>query len=400
MNDRTLIPQEISEDAADWFGRLQTERPSEAIRSEFVAWLTRSPVHVEEFLRVSALHRALSSELKADPEWLAGVLADSDASDDNVVWMEDVQRPTESEMHRKSRRSRWSWAAAAAVLLAAGIGAVVSIIGLQGIAGRGERFATAVGEQRQVVLADGSSVLLNTDTEIRVRMSHELRHIELVRGEAIFDVAKDPERPLRVLSGSAAVQAIGTRFVVYRQEGGTVVTVVQGTVLVSPIGRASVGSPESAPEAAEQASSTSPTADVEPTPTHATGRTLELHAGQRVTVAPDGRVAKPAPADVETATSWARGRMVFDSATLEAVVTEFNRYNVEHLVILDAALNDRRISGVFKIGDPEDFVALLSELDGVSIMPGPDGRREIRLAPGQVISGEPRSPQPALPRSR
>jgi transmembrane sensor len=400
MNDRTLIPQEISEDAADWFGRLQTGQPTETIRSEFVRWLTRSPVHVEEFLRVSALHRALSSELKADPKWLAGVLANPGAPGDNVVWMEDVRRPTEPEIRQESRRSRYHWKAVAGLLLAVGIGALVSITGLPTIPGRGERFATAVGEQRQVVLADGSSVLLNTDTEIRVRMSHELRHIELVRGEAIFDVAKDPVRPLRVLSGSAAVEAIGTRFVVYRQQQATVVTVVEGTVMVSPIERTSGDSPRSAPDLAKQASRTSPAPDLEPTPASANGRALELQAGQRVTIAPDGTVAKPAAADVESVTSWARGRMVFDAATLETVVNELNRYSLEHLVILDAALNDRRISGVFKIGDPEAFITLLSELDEVTIEPGPDGRREIRLGSGHVRRGEPRSPQPAPPQSR
>lgn len=400
MNDWTSIPPEISEDAADWFGRLQTERPSEAIRNEFVRWLTRSPVHVEEFLRVSALHRALSSELKADPTWLAGMLADSDVSDDNVVQMEDLRRPAESEMSRVSRRSWNPWKVAAGLLLAAGIGALVSFIGLPVIPGSAEKYATAVGEQHQVSLADGSNILLNTDTEIRVQMSDDLRHIELMRGEAIFDVAKDPRRPLRVVSGSVAVQAIGTRFVVYRQQQATVVTVVEGTVLVSPVGRASEDSPESVLDSTEQESGSSPAAILGATPTHAIGGTLELHAGEKVTVATDGTIAKPAAADVESATSWARGRMVFDSATLEAVVREFNRYNAEHLVILDAALNDRRISGVFKIGDPEAFVALLAELDEVNIVPGPDGRREIRLAPGHVTRGEPRGPQPALPQSR
>ena len=87
MSDRTVMPQEIAEDAADWFGRLETEEPSEATRTEFVRWLTRSPLHIEEFLRVAALHHALSRELKSNPEWLAGVLANAGAPSGNVVWL-------------------------------------------------------------------------------------------------------------------------------------------------------------------------------------------------------------------------------------------------------------------------------------------------------------------------
>jgi transmembrane sensor len=164
MNNRTVTPQEIAEDAAEWFGRLETEEPSEATRTEFVQWLTRSPVHIEEFLRVSALHHALSRELKANPQWLAGVLADAGVADENVVWLGDARPFPRSTGRTPASAPRLLWRAAAVVLAAAALAALVSVTGLPSLAGRGERFATEIGEQRRIVLSDGSGVLLNTDT--------------------------------------------------------------------------------------------------------------------------------------------------------------------------------------------------------------------------------------------
>jgi transmembrane sensor len=392
MNDRTVTSQEIAEDAADWFGRLETGEPSEAIRIEFVRWLTRSPVHIEEFLRVSALHHALSRELKTGSQWLAGVLAEAGAADRNVVRMEDFRPTSRFEQNEKAPRRRFLRRVAAVVLAAAALAALVSVTGFPGLPGRAERFTTAVGEQRRVVLADGSGVLLNTDTEVRVRMSRALRLVELVRGEAIFDVEKDPGRPLRVISGNVAVQAVGTRFVVYRQHQGTVVTVVEGKVLVSPAGRAIASSGPSPAGTPEESGRPSPAAA--PGTAHRADGPVGLDAGQKLTVAADGTIAEPASADVEAATSWARGRLVFDSETLDTVVAELNRYNVGQMVIAEAALRDRRITGVFKIGDPDSFLALLSDLDDVNVERRADGSRLIRLARGQArgVDGATASP--------
>lgn len=119
-----------------------------------------------------------------------------------------------------------------------------------------------------------------------------------------------------------------------------------------------------------------------------TAGAIELEAGQQVTIATGGVVAGRTVADVEVATSWTRGRMVFDSATLDTVVAEFNRYNVERLVIADEPLRDRRVTGVFKIDDPETFLVMLADLGDVRVDRTTDGRREIRLA--SSTNGSPR----------
>lgn len=376
MNDRTVIPQEIAEDAAEWFARLETEPPSEATRVEFVQWLTRSPVHIEEFLRVSGLHFALSRELKSEPDLFGDVLAEANVAHDNVVRMTDVERPSIRRERNAARQVRLLWTAAAVLLGAAGIAAIVSLTGLLPTADRGERFTTTIGEQRRVVLPDGSGVYLNTGTEILVRMDDRLRRVDLIRGEAIFDVAKNPARPFRVVSGIAAVEAIGTRFNVYRQQERTVVTVVEGRVLVSPLEEA-VQSPLAVDAGGrarpDRGPAISPGASDRVTETG-----VVLNAGHKVTVMTDGTVAEPGPADVERATSWISGRMVFDSDTLATVVAEFNRYNTERLVIVDPELSDRRITGIFRVDAPESFLALLASLDRISVERSGDGTLKIR----------------------
>jgi transmembrane sensor len=307
---------------------------------------------VEEFLRVSALHRALSRELKADPTWLADVLAEASTAPDNVVRISDAPEPRVRT--RAPRRGAAFWAAAAAAVLAVAVGTLVGINSLSTVTGEGERYATEIGEQRRVVLPDGSGVQLNTDTELRLLFSEELRQVTLVRGEAIFDVEKDPARPFRVISGTAVVEAIGTRFNVYRKQDQIVVTVVEGRVAVSP----AVDEPAGV---AEEPVGGAPSSAV------------ELDAGTAVTVTEDGTFDEPAPADVERATSWTRRRMIFEDDTLDTVVTEFNRYNVDPIVVTDPTLGDRRITGIFNIDDPDAFVALLAGLDQIGVERRSDG---------------------------
>ncbi len=386
MSSRTHIPQEILEDAAEWFAKLETESPSEATRTAFVQWLRRSPVHIEEFLRVAALHHALSKELQARPEWVAGVIAEARSSDENVVRLVEPEPVARNPERSRLARPRQLLAAAAVLIAAVGLGVVMTVTDL---AGRGERVATTVGEQRQIVLADGSSVVLNTDTELRIRMASELRQVDLVRGEVIFEVEKDPARPFRVLSGRAMVEAIGTRFIVRRLNERTVVTVVEGRVRVQPISATESVPPPSEGDHRERGDGSESTVAIELV--QAT-RSVELDAGRTITVTMDGIVTDPVAADLESVTSWTRGRMIFDSDTLDTVVAEFNRYTTTPLVIRDAELSNRRISGVFNIDNPEAFLGMLSDLDGVSVSRTAEGSWEIRPGAGRPRPAEDGNP--------
>ena len=217
-----------------------------------------------------------------------------------------------------------------------------------------EAYATGTGEQRRIVLADGSAVDLNTRSRIEVDFREGSRDIHLLGGEAFFDVAKDPSRPFHVTSGTTVVRAVGTQFNVYRQSTQTVVTVVEGRVAVteSPAGSAA------GPATVASTGSPGPGAAA-----------LELSAGQEVVVAsrPARRadtvrtsVVRPMPTNVRAATSWRQRRLIFEDRALADVVAQFNRYNRRQLVIQDAGLAGERISGVFDADKPQDLLAFLA----------------------------------------
>ena len=102
---------------------------------------------------------------------------------------------------------------------------------------------TKVGEQRTITLEDGTRVSLNTATRIRVDYDQAARRVWLVKGEALFEVAKRPQWPFIVTVGNREVVAVGTSFVVRRDgEGDMVVTLVEGKVAVSQVPGSQSGS--------------------------------------------------------------------------------------------------------------------------------------------------------------
>lgn len=203
--------------------------------------------------------------------------------------------------------------------------------------------ATAVGGQREERLADGSRVHLNTDSLITVQFGADERRVRLLRGEAAFDVAHDPERPFSVYAHNRIVTALGTRFTVRLGAQKVRVAVAAGKVA---LGRASPGSNRRPTPGAE------PAQDV-----------MFLVQGQRAELPLAGNAA-PVLATMdqqarERTFSWLQGRLIFDDERLATIVAEVSRYTAVKLTIAPE-LGDIRLSGRFKTGDTE---ALLEALE-------------------------------------
>lgn len=196
-----------------------------------------------------------------------------------------------------------------------------------------DRYSVGHGEQQRVTLSDGSSIVVNTDSEVKVLYSDSSRVVALPRGEAFFEVAKNPERPFIVRTDDLEVRAIGTKFSVRRTEGGTQVVVSEGRVRVSRI-------------------------DIARAPQ------VDLIANMRVNVAPEVPIPAPIAIDAAAATSWTGGAIQFDDEPLLDVLREVNRYTGKPFVIADPALESVRLSGRFRIGDMESVTfALTSRFD-------------------------------------
>jgi transmembrane sensor len=203
-------------------------------------------------------------------------------------------------------------------------------------------YATTTGEQRSITLDDGSVVELNTRSRVLVRFTKQEREVDLIEGQAQFQIQKDPTRAFVVHSGASLVRAVGTEFDVYRKKTATTVSVLEGRVAVA---RTNLASPPVLVCAGEQA------------------------------IVPESGVAATAlrPSDAAAVKAWTQHRLVFRSTPLAEVVAEFNRYNVRQMALRDPNLGGILISGVFSSTQPAALLRFLSEQPGVKIDESTDG---------------------------
>jgi transmembrane sensor len=333
--------------AAHWLSVLSDENCTDAERRQFLVWLRASSQHVDEFLRLSRLNAHCSRRELWPEASIAELVAAAKASGEgNVSILEPVA--DFSAPGRARKPMRWALAAAAAcVFVVAGL-----------IAGRAQyaewftpEYATALGEQRSITLEDGSVVELNSQSRLRTHFEDDLRAIELLEGEAIFRVFKDPRRPFRVRTGATDIVAIGTAFNVNASEARTVVTVLEGRVRVNQR------------EAAERSAARSEQAV----------REFELAVGDQLIVAKEQPAIRVSLLDTEKVTSWTERRLIFEDTPLSAVAEEFARYSSRAIRIEDASIGERKINGVFDATDPASLVEFLSVDETLEIRDEGDG---------------------------
>lgn len=324
----TSTNQRIAEEAAQWLINLED---GEADSSDFAAWLQASPRHVEEFLLISAVWRAadrIDDARRIDIEHLVAQARDNvkrlDEESLTISRTLDVRQRMQSAL-----RSRLT----AFVAFLAILGAVW--VGLQD---RALHYRTAVGEQRIVKLPDGSIVTLNTRSRIKVRLEEHERTVELLSGEALFDVAHDVRRPFRVFAGATVVQAVGTQFNVHRTHSGTTVSVVEGVVEVTA-------------RTSSQHSDASGTSAVKPPE--------RLLAGERALLSAQGEMLQHAATEIERIIAWRERRLIFRNEPLASIAAEFNRYNDTQLLIEGPATSARLVTGIFDADNPGALVAFL-----------------------------------------
>ncbi|MBS0373835.1 MAG: FecR domain-containing protein [Proteobacteria bacterium] len=336
---------QVAAEAADWFVAMQSPAVTDAERAAFGQWLAQSAVHVHEYLEVTRLWQELG---RGDSVALAAAeraaLVESARRDLEVTPLRPSAAAPPPAAAPRSRRT--ATAALAAGLLAVAIGAG-ALLQLQHDR---DHFSTATGEQSTFPLADGSIVRLNTQSEIRVRYAPASREIELLRGEALFEVAKDAARPFRVHAGRTTVEAVGTVFEVYRRADQSTVTVIEGRVRVE------------APPAAGGGA-----ADIQP----ATVAT-EVRARQQATVSAAGRLVAVGSAVPERVTAWTQRRLMFAGETLAEVADEFNRYNPRQIVV-DGPLAELRVNAVFNATDPGSLIEFLERTERVVVRRRDDG---------------------------
>jgi transmembrane sensor len=336
----------ILEEACTWFVEINENAQDKATREAFNQWLRASPEHVRAYLQVAA-HWEEGAGRRA-LESIDDLVALGRSEKNVVPLMRDVDDGLFTLKSRSSPRQRRGIkliALAASILVTLFAGTLAWKQWFSGV------YGTGIGEQRSITLVDGSTVELNSRTRIKVRYSSAERRIDLLQGQALFQVAKNPTRPFIVQTGSTKVRAVGTQFDVYRKVAGTVVTVIEG--------RVAVGDAQAAREAGD-GTATAMRVPAVGAPAVAIDEIL-LAAGEQLTMTATA-IATKQTANVAAATAWTQRRLVFSSAPLAEVVEEFNRYNAIPLVIADPTLADTQISGSFSSTDPSSLLRFLREI--------------------------------------
>ena len=332
MNEPEDRQDEIDSIAADWAARLGGAPLSESERRDLDLWLGESTRHAAAFDEARAAWVKMGA-LRGVPGTLSRDVAPA------------VSEATARSAAARDRRprSRWRRAAALAACLLIAAGVARFWLGDPNILMTADH-RTAPGAQERVTLADGSEVELGPKSAIALRFTDGERRIELLAGLAYFAATPTSEgerRPFVVAAANGTARALGTEFMVERLGETVEVAVIAHEVAVAL----------DPPDRARAEAVVPP------------GRALR-YAGSRL-----GELRR---VNLDHATAWRRGRLIFDREPLGEVVAELNRYRRGGIVIADPALAARRVSGVFDTADPEGALATIIRdlrIDAVSLPP-------------------------------
>jgi transmembrane sensor len=306
------LDREVRVQAAVWLARLRSEARTAADEAGLQAWLGEKPEHREAFEAVSAVFEASGM-----------VGADFDRSGADIELEGRV-------------RSGWRRAAVASIALvcviAAGLGWWRSNEGL---------VRAQIGPPRTLILQDGSQVILDTSSALRVEESDTRRLVRLLAGRARFQVARDPARPFIVRAGGQQVIALGTVFTVTAEADQTSIILENGQVMVR--------------------------SDQQDSAPMATGEEHLLTPGDRLVFRSHAVTPEQDRPDLVRLDAWRRGRAVFEDVPLAAAVREMNRYNRRTIELTDSDAAALHLSGTYRTDDPEAFARSLAELLPVDI---------------------------------
>ncbi len=301
----SIIEFAVAQQAAEWFALLNADRVDETARSDWQQWLGARPEHAQAWARVEAIGQQFDS-LSAMPARQA--LKGAGRGRRRAIRMLAMASIGVSLGWAGSRSRPWqSWSA---------------------------DHGTAVGETRELLLADRTQVWLNTDTAVDVDYGPTLRRLVLRRGEVLVRTAADtvqPSRPWVVDTPQGRLRALGTHFSVRRLEDSTVVAVFEGAVEIRP------------------ASGAAP---------------MVLPAGRQARFW-DDRIEAAQPAELFRQ-AWARGVLVADDMRLGDFIAELSRHRPGHLGC-DPAVADLRLVGAYPLADTDRVLAALEDTLPVSV---------------------------------
>jgi transmembrane sensor len=336
----------IAETAAYWWVRHDAGAMTVREQQAFKVWHAASPEHRDAYERAQTLWHGFEEE--------------ADSTELRALRTAALGVPRQNKV----------WPRLVAVVLLFGVATSFAIkLASPGRIGLSSRISTAAQADREehttagnerstVTLSDGTIVTLNRDTTLDVAFTTAERRVRIMRGQAFFEVAKNPHRPFVVAVADRTVTALGTQFDVRSDPDRLEVILVEGKVAVD----------HADPTMLER---------LRLRKAH-----LELKPGEKL-VAALGEPLAVTHIDAERDTSWRRGWVTFENESVVNVVAELNRYSDRQISAPDDSLRNLRLSGVFRIGQPDRFAEIIEELLPVKAVPGRHGEiLLIRTEPG------------------
>ncbi len=349
----------IEEEAGAWLIKLDGDSALSAVElASLREWLERSPVHREQ----------LGS--------LAGFWGKMNVLTELAVPLGHPERRANrsfvgSMRHAIPQIGRAGFVTAVVVI---GIGVAVTFwLRPDPFLSSNGLYATAIGQQQSTTLADGSVVLLNTNSQIKVDYNNEFRNIRLLQGEAHFTVAKGAARAFRVYAGSGRVQAVGTAFSVYIKDNTINVTVTEGKVELASVTRPSTNRlpQQGTPSGTVKSSGSNAIVDngfVEILGTIRAGESATIQSARDPDIVSTINAIETVEAqEMAKRLSWREGILTFAGDPLEDVVAEISRYTTVSIEITDPVVRATRIGGRFPIGETDAMFDALEANFGLRV---------------------------------
>lgn len=314
-------PDPVMDAALNWFFLIQADPDNRVLRDRFEAWRREAPANNSKFQAVAA----------------AWDIPEATEVAHNLAKATITPPPVNVVEFKQPKKKIVGWIAAIAA-------AILVTIGLQQYPSLSIRweadYITAAGDQREVNLPDGSKVTMNTNTAIALDFKNGARSVQLLKGEAYFDVVHDPSHPFIVAAEFSKVEVKGTAFSVRSDDNQDLITLERGHVEV------------------RRPSDLSDRADLDP--------------GQAI-VATATSILSAQSIDSSVAFAWLKGQVAFQDRPFKSVVHELSRYYGHSVVIANGAYDGVKVNGRYRVNDPERAIRSLATTVGASVTRIPGG---------------------------
>ena len=339
---QTKEEEKIAAEARQWSIELESEDVDSHVLRQFHAWRDANPRHAEVFEKTDRVWRGMAQmqHLQAYAK-----LPKAEPKDGLFSVVQEFVKSLLQPKGMAITGMAMACVLAVGIMLMPGMSSVDESVNTYA-------FTTQVGEVRDFILEDGSVMTLGAHSSAKISFSAKLRKVVLVKGDGLFNVTHNPERPFVVVTGQTETRVLGTIFVVERDGDEVTVGVKEGKVRV---GKPTDGTVSSDDEA------------------------KILRPGLIVEADTNGKVGETEEIDAESIGAWRTGRLVYENAKLKDIVSDMNRYSDLHVVLADKATEELKLTIAFELDEAEETVDTIAEVLSLQVN---------RDLPGTIMLGQ------------